>query len=207
MAKTLKMWGHRGSSCCQKVLWCAEELGLGIELTETGGGFGGLETEAYGRLNPNRIVPTLDDDGLILWESSAILLYLASAYGRGSLEPSDARERGDAYRWIVWQDTTMRPKLLPLNHGWMVVENPRHRHLYELEQMRLGAEKVWRIVEGHLEGRDYLTGDRFSMADIPLGIMAYWWYRMPIDHFDLPNVERWYARLAARPAFQNQVLR
>jgi glutathione S-transferase len=107
MIKTVKMWGHRGSSCCQKVLWSAAELGLTIDLTETGGGYGGLGAPEYIARNPNRIVPTIDDDGFVMWESSAILLYLASAYGRGTLEPEDARARGDAYRWTVWQDSTM----------------------------------------------------------------------------------------------------
>ena len=123
MSKTLKMWGHRGSSCCQKVLWSAAELGLSIDLTDTGGGYGGLGMPEYIARNPNRVVPTIDDDGFVMWESSAILLYLASAYGRGTLEPEDPQARGDAYRWTVWQDTTMRQKLLPLNHSWIIVEN------------------------------------------------------------------------------------
>ncbi|MBT5110585.1 MAG: glutathione S-transferase family protein [Rhodospirillaceae bacterium] len=207
MSKTLKMWGHRGSSCCQKVLWSAAELGLSIDLTDTGGGYGGLGAPDYLARNPNRVVPTIEDDGFVMWESSAILLYLATAYGRGTLEPEDARARGEAYRWTVWQDTTMRPKLLPLYHSWIVVENPMSRHLDELEEKRKGMFDTWMIVERHLAGRDYMAGDQFSLADIPMGVMAYWWYLMPIDHFDLPNIEAWYARISARPAFKEQVLR
>lgn len=202
----LKMWGHRGSSCCQKVLWSAAELGLSVALTDTGGGHGGLGTDAYIARNPNRVVPTIDDDGFVMWESSAILLYLATAYGRGTLEPEDPRERGEAYRWIVWQDSTLRPRLLPLNHSWIIVENPLHRHLDELEEKRKAMAPVWMILERHLSDRDYVAGSRFSMGDIPVGIMAHWWYRMPIDHLDLPNIEAWYRRLCDRPAFQRQVL-
>jgi glutathione S-transferase len=207
MTKTVKMWGHRGSSCCQKVLWSAAELGLTIDLTETGGGYGGLGAPEYIARNPNRVVPTIDDDGFVMWESSAILLYLASAYGRGTLEPEDARARGDAYRWTVWQDSTMRPKLMPLHHSWMIVDNPMHRHLDELEEKRKGMFATWMVVERHLEGRDFIAGNQFSFGDIPMGVMAYWWYRMPIDHFDLPNIEAWYARLNDRIGFQEQVLR
>ena len=207
MTKTLKMWGHRGSSCCQKVLWCADELGLSIDLTETGGGHGGLGAPDYIARNPNRVVPTIDDGGFVMWESAAILLYLASAYGRGTLEPADPQARGEAYRWIVWQDTTLRPKLLPLNHSWIIVENPKYRHLDELEEKRKAMLPTWTILERHLAGRDFIAGKDFSMGDIPMGIMAYWWYRMPIDHFDLPNIEAWYARISDRGAFQRQVLR
>ncbi len=207
MTKTLKMWGHRGSSCCQKVLWCADELGLSIDLTETGGGHGGLGNPDYIARNPNRVVPTIDDGGFVMWESAAILLYLASAYGRGTLEPADPQARGEAYRWIVWQDTTLRPKLLPLNHSWIIVENPKYRHLDELEEKRKAMLPTWTILERHLAGRDFIAGKDFSMGDIPMGIMAYWWYRMPIDHFDLPNIEAWYARISDRGAFQRQVLR
>jgi glutathione S-transferase len=202
----LKMWGHRGSSCCQKVLWSAEELGLPITLTDTGGGHGGLGTDAYIARNPNRVVPTIEDDGFVMWESSAILLYLATTYGRGTLEPEDPRERGEAYRWIVWQDSTLRPRLLPLNHSWIIVENAMHRHLDELEEKRKAMAPVWMILERHLSDRDYVAGSGFSMGDIPVGIMAHWWYRMPIDHLDLPNIEAWYRRLCDRPAFQRQVL-
>ena len=207
MTKTLKMWGHRGSSCCQKVLWCADELGLSIDLTETGGGHGGLGNPDYIARNPNRVVPTIDDGGFVMWESAAILLYLASTYGRGTLEPADPQARGEAYRWIVWQDTTLRPKLLPLNHSWIIVENPKYRHLDELEEKRKAMLPTWTILERHLAGRDFIAGKDFSMGDIPMGIMAYWWYRMPIDHFDLPNIEAWYARISDRGAFQRQVLR
>jgi glutathione S-transferase len=204
---TLKMWGHRGSSCCQKVLWCADELGLTVDLTETGGGHGGLGNPDYVARNPNRVVPTIDDNGFVLWESAAILLYLATAYGRGTLEPEDARARGEAYRWIVWQDSTLRPRLMPLNHSWIIVENPKYRHLDELEEKRKATLGTWMILERHLAGRKFIAGDTFSMGDIPIGIMAYWWYRMPIDHFDLPNIAAWYARVSDRPAFQRQVLR
>ena len=101
----------------------------------------------------------------------------------------------------------MRPKLMPLHHSWMIVDNPMHRHLDELEEKRMGVFATWMVVERHLEGRDFIAGNQFSFGDIPMGVMAYWWYRMPIDHFDFPNIEAWYARLNDRIGFQEQVLR
>ena len=81
-----------------------------------------------------------------------------------------------------------------------------HRHLDELEETRKSTERVWKILERHLSDRAYIAGSRFTMADIAVGIMAHWWYRMPIDHFDLPDIEAWHRRLCERPAYQHQVL-
>ena len=202
----LKIWGNTHSSCVQKVLVCAAELDLPFELIKTGGGYGGLDDPDYLRLNPNRVVPTIDDGGTVLWESAAILCYLASTYGRGSLYPEDAAARGDAYRWVFWQVGTVRAALMPLYVQWEVWK-PAYRHLDELERLRRGLEGTWRIVEDHLaDGRPYLTGETYGMGDIAMGIMAHWWYRFPIDHFDLPRLRAWHDRVVARPAFQEFVV-
>lgn len=202
----LKIWGNDHSSCAQKVLWCAGELDLPYQLIETGGSHGGLDNPAYAAMNPNRVIPTIDDDGVVLWESGAILCYLASTYGRGTLYPDDPGQRGDAYRWVFWQGTTMRGAIMPLYMQWEVWQ-PSYRHLDELETLRRGMEKYWRIVEDHLaDGRAYLTGDAFTIGDIAMGIMAHWWYRFPIDHFDLPRLKAWHDRLLTRPMFQTHVV-
>ena len=83
----LKVWGRKTSINVQKVMWAVGELGLPHERVDIGGEFGGLDTSAYGALNPNRLVPTIDDNGFILWESSAIVRHLAQTYGRGALSP------------------------------------------------------------------------------------------------------------------------
>jgi len=201
----LKIWGNDHSSCTQKVTWCAAELGLPFELIVAGGEHGGLETEAYGRLNPNRVIPTIDDGGLVLWESGAILCHLAATHGAGRLLPEEPRARAEAFRWVFWQGTTVRPSIMPLYMQWEVWK-PAYRHLEELERLRLGMEAKWRIVEGQLAGRDFLAGDRFTIADVAMGIMAHWWYRFPIDHFELPAMRAWHARLLDRPAFQANVV-
>jgi len=128
---------------------------------------------------------------------------MAAARWRRRTRAPAARRIG----WTVWQDTTPRPKLLPLNHARIIVDNPMYRHLDELEEKRKAMLPTWMVLEKHLAGRDFVAGDTFSFGDIATGIMAYWWYRMPIDHFDLPNIQAWYARLNDRPAFQAQVLR
>ncbi len=84
----LKIWGRLSSVNVQKVVWAVRELALPHTLTEAGGAFGGLDTPEYGRMNPNRRVPVIDDGGFVLWESNAIVRYLAARYGAGSLWPA-----------------------------------------------------------------------------------------------------------------------
>jgi glutathione S-transferase len=201
----LKIWGNNHSSCVQKVLWCAEEAGLPYELINAGGSYGGLDAPEYVKLNPNRLIPTIDDDGYVLWESGAILCYLASRYGAGSLYPTDHHARGEAYRWVLWQTGTVRAAIMLLYVQWRVWK-PAYRHLEELERYRRGMEPIWRIVDNHLRDRPYLAGQSFSMGDIAMGIMAHWWYTFPIDHFSLPHMRDWHARLLQRDAFQKTVV-
>lgn len=201
----LTIYGNDHSSCVQKVLWCAEELKLPYRLVEKGGAFGGLDDPEYVKLNPNRLIPTVVDDGFVLWESGAILCYLASTYGQGTLYPTDPRARGEAYRWVFWQGGTVRSSIMQLYLQWRVWK-PAYRHLEELERLRRGMEPVWRIVDRQLADRPWLAGEAFSMGDIAMGIMAHWWYSFPIDHFDLPHMAAWHRRLLERPAFQKSVV-
>ena len=202
--RRITVWGRPGSSCCEVVLWGAAELGLGVDLILKGGIHGGLSDPEFVEINPNKAIPAIRDGDLVLWESAAILQYLASTYGSGSLYPLDPRHRGEAYRWNVWMQTTLRPKLIPLYTEWKLFL-PAGRHLDDLEARRQSCHAQWSIVERQLQGRPYLAGDSFTFADIAVGVMADWWYGMPIDHFELPNVEAWYRRLASRPAFQQTV--
>ena len=202
----LKIWGNTHSSCAQKVLVCAAELDLPFELIKAGGGYGGLDTPEYAALNPNKLIPTIDDGGTVLWESGAILCYLASTYGQASLYPDDPAARGDAYRWVFWQTGTVRAAIMPLYVQWEVWK-PAYRHMEELERLRRGMEGTWRIVDDHLsDGRPYLAGASYTIGDIAMGIMAHWWYRFPIEHFDLPHMRAWHDRVVARPAFQEYVV-
>ena len=200
----ITLYGNDHSSCVQKVVWALEELKLPYKRIDKGGSFGGLDDPEYLKLNPNRLIPTLDDDGFVLWESGAILCYLAARYGQGTLYPRDPRGQGEAYRWVFWQTSTVRGAIMPLYLQWRIWK-PEYRHLEEMERMRRGMEPIWRIIENHLEGRPYLAGETFSMADIPMGIMAHWWYSFPIDHFDLPRMADWHRRLLQRSAFQTAV--
>lgn len=201
----LKIWGRTNSINVMKVLWCADELGLDYERFDAGMEFGVVGEPFYGELNPNRRVPTVEDDGVVLWESNVIVRYLAAKHARGSLWPEDAAERAQAEQWMDWQQTTMHPALTPV--FWQLVRTPPEER--DAEKIAAGAASVadlWTIVDVRLAGREYLNGAAFTMADIPLGCAVWRYYNLDIERPKLANVEAWHERLKQRPAFQSRVM-
>ena len=201
----LKIWGRRNSINVQKVLWCCGELGLDYERIEAGLAFGVNDTPEYKAMNPNGLVPTIDEDGFILWESHAIVRYLARKHGVGTLWPEDARTAADADRWMEWYDTTLWPNVRPIFHT-LVRTAPEKRNMALVEEHRKLLAANWTIVDAQLARREYLAGAAFSMADIPLGVAAYRWFNLPLERPSAPNVERWYQRLTERPVFRERCM-
>ena len=103
----LRIWGRTSSINVQKVMWAVGELGRAHERIDAGGAFGGLDSDEYGLRNPNRRVPTIDDDGVAMWESNACVRYLAARYDAGGLWPEDPAARARADMWMDWQQTTL----------------------------------------------------------------------------------------------------
>src|SRR3954452_13688692 len=101
----LKIWGRTNSVNVKKALWAAEELGLRYERIDAGMQYGVTKTPEYLRMNPNALVPTIDDEGFVLWESHSIVRYLAAKHGAGSLWPIDVKVRADSDRWMDWAFT------------------------------------------------------------------------------------------------------
>ena len=201
----LKIWGRKTSSNVQKVLWCCGELGVPFERIDIGGEFGKNRERPYLDLNPNGVVPTIEDGDFVLWESNSIVRYLVNKYEGGKLVPRTPEARGDANRWMDWQLTTMNAAMVPVFFG-MVRTPEERRDMAAIGKALKEAGAKWEIVERHLEGRDYLTGDSFGIGDIPLGIWAYRWFAMSIDRPSLPNVEAWYGRLRERPPYREHVM-
>jgi glutathione S-transferase len=201
----LKIWGRRNSVNVQKVLWCCGELRLDYERIDAGLQFGVNDTAEYKALNPNGLVPTIDHDGFVLWESHAIVRYLAGLYGRGTLWPEDPRAAGDADRWMEWYSTTLWLNLRPIFHN-LVRTPPEKRNMAEVEDHRGKLAANFAIVEAQLERGEYLTGANFTMADIPMGVAAHRWFNLPIERPALSNVAHWYRRLCQRPAFKEHCM-
>lgn len=202
----LKIWGRADSGNVQKVTWAAGELGLAFERADVGGPFGKLEEPAYRKLNPNSKVPTIEDDGFVLWESNAIVRYLALKHGKGSLCPAELRVRADADRWMDWCTTTFLPQMVPVFVG-LVKTPPEKRDMKVIEAARVQWETLVAMLNDALAGRNYVAGADFSMGDIPLGVFVHRWFSIPMQRADMPNVAAWYARLRQRPAFIEHVVK
>jgi glutathione S-transferase len=201
----LVIWGRNNSVNVQKVLWCCEEMALGYQRIDAGGAFGVVNTPEYRALNPNGLVPTIEDDGLVLWESNAIVRYLAAKHAAGSLWPEILKTRAEADRWMDWENTTFWPAIRPLFLGLMRTA-PDKRDSRALEDARLKTADVLSIVDTHLTARPYLAGDTFTIGDIPLGCGIWRWMALPIERPALPNVQRWFDSLAGRLAYAKIVM-
>lgn len=202
----LKIWGRKNSLNVQKVLWACAEMEVAFEREDAGMQFGVTDTPAYVAMNPNRLVPTIDDDGFVLWESNSIVRYLAMKHGMGTLCPHDLQTRASAERWMDWQLTTMDPAFRALYLGLMRTA-PERRDPDAIERSRVLSTAKFEILDAYLAKTRFLAGDAFSFGDIPLGIHAYRWYNLPgIERRKLSNVERWYAELCARPAYEEHVM-
>jgi glutathione S-transferase len=201
----LKILGRKTSSNVQKVLWCCGEIGLPFERTDVGGPFGGNKAPEYLALNPNGLVPTVDDDGFVLWESNAIVRYLAAKHAAGSLYPSDARVRADADRWMDWQQTAVAGPLGILYRA-LLKTPPDIIERADIENAQRRAAAALTILDAHLARTRHVAGGELTMGDLALGYAPHRWFLMPIERPELPNLQRWYGLLCERPAYREHVV-
>jgi len=201
----LKIWGRKNSINVQKVLWCCAELGLPFDRVDAGMQFGVNDTAEYRAMNPNGLVPTIDDNGFVLWESHAIVRYLARRHGMGTLWPSDSKAAADADRWMEWYSTTLWPAMRPV--FWNLVRMaPEKRNMAEVAENHKKLTDYFGIADRELGRKTYMAGSAFSMGDIPLGVAAFRWYNLPVERPAHANLDRWYQRLCERPAFREHCM-
>jgi glutathione S-transferase len=200
----LKVWGRNTSSNVQKTMWAIGELGLKHERVDIGGKFGGNKEPAYLALNPNGLVPTLQDGELTVWESNTIVRYLAARYGVGKLEPADWKSRALASQWMDWQLSVVGPAISAAFWG-LIRTPPQARDQAAIAASQAKTTEAMKILDAALAREPYVAGAAFSMGDIPVGIMAYRFRQLVPERLKLEHFERWYAAIAARPAFQDHV--
>jgi glutathione S-transferase len=199
----LKIWGRTNSVNVKKALWAAEELGLKYERVDAGMQFGVTKTPEYMKMNPNSLVPTIEDDGFVLWESHTIVRYLCAKHSAGTLWPTDLRERADGERWMDWA-FTLQSAMRDVFWG-LIRTPPEKRDAQAIEAGRQKSAALLAVPERTLARQAYLGGARFTMADIPLGCEVQRWMRVPIERPSYPAVEAWFERLRERPAFRKIV--
>jgi len=201
----LVIWGRSNSINVQKVLWCCEEMGLAYQRMDAGGAFGVVSTQRYRELNPNGLVPAIDDDGFVLWESNAVVRYLAARHSAGNLWPSHIHMRAEADCWMEWCNTTLWPALRPLFIA-LIRTPPQSRDRSAIEDARLRTAAALRTIDMHLANHEHVAGEAFSMGDIPLACCAWRWLTLPIERPALGNLERWFDAMTKRPAYRRIVM-
>lgn len=201
----LTIWGRENSNNVRKALWCATELGLNFTHINAGGAYGKVNEQPYRSLNPNGLVPLLQDGDFVLWESNTIVRYLAAKFGQSPFYPQDLQARAAAEKWMDWQTSTIAGPFRTVFWG-MVRTVAEQRDMKQIEAATAELEQHFAIVEQTLANQPYLSGEAFGFGDIPLGSFIYGWFEMPIKRQPRPHMERWYQRLCARPAYQNAVM-
>jgi glutathione S-transferase len=200
----LTILGRANSSNVQKVLWCCEELGIPFEREDYGAVFGNTTTTEYLSLNPNARVPTVIEDGFVLWESNSIIRYFAARDGEGTLYPTDLRARAMGERWMDWQLSVLNPGMVPV--FWGLIRTPEDKR--DWDAIRAGRDRwsaAYKILDGFLADNEFCSGGGFSVGDIPVGVVTYRWFSLPIEREDYPHLARWYGEIQKRPGFQEHV--
>ena len=194
----IKLYGTSKSRSA-RCLWALEELGLKyehvpIEVSKA-------RSPENLKLNPNGHVPSLEDDGLVLWESMAINLYLAEKYGKNSLWPTTIEDHGTTYQLSFWGMTEVEPHLImALRHR--IIFAPEQRNEQIAQQSVDALKAPFKVLDDHLNGREYLLGKEFTIADLNVaGIMSF----VSILKLDLsatPNTQSWLQKCLGREAYQ-----
>ncbi len=201
----IRIYGRANSINVRKVLWLCEEIGLPFAREDWGRGYQPTSDAKFQRISRFGVVPVVEDDGFVLRESNTIVRYLASKYAATSgLYPADIRERARIEAWMDWAATDVYTGLRPVYLG-LHVKTPEFAGKNDIIQW---GQSVWRRQMGFLEaelaaaGTPYVAGDRFTIADIPVGLVVNRWFGVAFEKPELPTVARYYERLTERPGFK-----
>ena len=200
----IKLWGQPRSINVQKVLWALDEVDVRFERIDAGGQFGRVREAEYLAINPNGLVPTLQDGAAVVWESNAIVRYLFAKYGSAPTQPSDLAVRARADAWTDWKSSTLWPAVRPLLVQLVrTPEEKRDRAL--VESSHRAATAALAILDQELGRHAYVADEHFTWGDIAVGSVLQRWYNLPIARTPFPALEAWYRRIAERPGFKKWV--
>lgn len=202
----IKIWGRNTSSNVQKAMWAVGELGLEHTRIDVGGAFGKTKEPAYLAMNPNSLVPTLEEeDGFTLWESNSIIRYLAGKHDKaGVLEAKDAHQRALASQWMDWQLSVVGPGILAAFWGLIRTPEDKRDHAAIKASQDKTSENM-KILDAQLAKKAFVAGPNFTYGDIPVGVMCYRYVQLVPNRPATPNLDRWYAAISSRKAFKDHV--
>lgn len=200
----LKIHGHPHSINVRKVLWLRTELDIAYEREDWGGygQFRSPDEPAFRALTPVGMIPMIDDDGVVVWESNTILRYLTAKAGRGDLLPAGAADRASIESWMDWQ-------VSDFNNSWRACFQGLVRHNTAVSADAISASlRQFNAMVGLVEAQlartgGYIAGAGFTLADIPIGLSVHRWYSVPMDRRpSYPQVANYYDRLNERPGYR-----
>lgn len=201
----LKIYGRDSSSNVQKVLWLCEELKLPYE-TAHDVPPGKAASDDYKRVNPNGQIPTIDEDGFVLWESNAIVRYLAAKHASGTIYPTDLRARADADRWMDWQTTVLAPPTtVVLYQTVRATPDKKDPTAHAVAAQTLREKSA--ILDEALKGKAFIAGDAFTIADIALGQWVWRYVNLVENRPTQPYLMAWYTRLQGRDPYRKIVMK
>ena len=201
----LRIWGRTNSINVQKVLWSCDELKLPYERIDAGMQFGVVNTPEYLAKNPNALVPTIDDDGFVLWESNVVVRYLASKYGADALCPSEIRARFSAEKWMDWQTTTLWPVFRTVFMG-LVRTPPEKRDDGAISAALAETARLLSALEGQLSKTRFVAGETLTMGDIPVGAAVHRCFALGTKREEFPGTSRWYDELTQRSGYRAHIM-
>ena len=203
----LKIWGRKSSSNVQALMWCVVELGLPFERIDAGFIYGVVDTPEFRAMNPNGTVPVLQDgDDPPLWETGAILRYLANEYGPENFWPEERAARATIDKWDEWSKINIAGNFTgPI--FWRVVRTPEaQRNPAAIKAALETLNRFLDIAEAQLAKNAYLAGSNFTLADIQFGHCLFRYFDIEIQRKNYPHLKDYYSRLKERAAFREHVM-
>ena len=201
----IEVFGRPNSVNVQKVLWCLDELEVPFERYDVGGLYGGNKEPDFLARNPTGLVPMISDDGFDLWESNAIVRYLAGRYGAGLLWPEDPESRALADKWMDYQLGTVFPAFKGALLG-LVRTAPEDQDPDAIAASARATAETLTVLDAHLGDREFVAGSSLTVGDVALGSTVYRWLNLEIERPPMPNLEAWHDRLGGRPAYRKNVM-
>lgn len=201
----ITVWGRRNSVNVQKVLWALEELDVPYARENVGGSFGGNRDADFLAMNPMGLVPVIRDGDVTMFESNAIVRYLAARFRPGVLRPEDHRSLAMAEQWMEWQQLVFAPPVTVIFMS-TVRSPPGQRNEEAVAAAEKQAAQALKIADAWLARHDWFAGSAFSLGDIVMGALLWRYMGLDCARPDMPHVLEWLEALEGREPFRNAVM-
>lgn len=202
----ITVYGRASSSNVQIVMWTLAELGLEAERLDYGHSFGGVDTPEYIAMNPMGTVPVLRDGDHVMFESAAIMRYLAARYGAHPFWPDDPAHRGRLDMWAEWVKTEFGPAFGAAVFWPLVRTAPADRNEAAVAAAQAKLARLAKMIDARIGAGPWMDGDWLTFADILIGYNLFRYYTIPFDRAETPHLDAYYQRLTERTQYRDNVM-